>query len=78
MDNNDIYKVTNQFFANGCKYLSFDQCEKLHADFLESLGGGGCSACKRRKMKNKYSRILHDVIRELKYEDVRNVPDTNQ
>lgn len=71
MNNDDTYKITRQFFTNGCTFLNFEGCEKLFQDYKDSLGGGGCSACKRRKMKNKYSRILADSLKELNYEEVK-------
>jgi len=70
MEQYDTYKITRQFFAQGCKNLNFKECEKLWNDFNASLRGPGCTSCKRRRMRNKYSRIIAEIMKNLNYKDV--------
>jgi len=76
MNQYDAYKVSRQFFASGCKHLNFKECEKLWNDFNSSIQGPGCTSCKRRRMRNKYSRILNELMANVEYKDVIRPPTT--
>lgn len=70
MEQYDSYKISRQFFAQGCRHLSFKECDKLWQDFNNSIQGPGCTSCKRRRMKTKYARLLADILKDLEYKDV--------
>jgi len=74
MTQDEIFKVHRQFFSQGCKNLNFNECEKLWSDFNNSIQGPGCTSCKRRRMKNKYGRMLEEILRPLNFEEVRKLP----
>lgn len=61
--------------ASPCESLNFEGCEELHKKFKKAFNAPGCTACARRRAKNKYGAILIEKINSLEWSEV--VPNEN-
>jgi hypothetical protein len=75
MNTSDKAKVVKIFFQHmgcaKCKQPFRNKCWEVRENYNKEVNApGGCSACKKRRMRNKYSEILRKLLTPLAYKDV--------
>lgn len=56
--------------GGGCGRLNIENCKELRQNYRASLATKGCTACKRRRMKRKYSAMLRGRLKGKEYKEV--------
>ena len=66
----EIQKIEEVFFAQGCEQFKFSNCQGMRDAYLKATNAPGCSACARRRAKAKYREVLRAILKNLEKEDV--------
>ena len=62
-------EIILHFLNSGCEKLNINGCQKLHKDYMEAVNAPGCTACARRRARNKYGNILKEALYQEKHKN---------